>query len=55
MNRQLVMTYVVIILLGVVNMIRGIIMEDLVLVLIFSAIAMLGLLALRSEYLKSVK
>ena len=53
MNIQLVITYLVLILLGVVNMIRGIIFGDLFLTVIFAILAIIGLLSLRDKQDKS--
>ena len=53
MNIQLVITYLVLILLGVVNMIRGIIFGDLFLTVAFALLAIIGILALRAEQNKN--
>ncbi len=55
MNRQLTVTYLVLVLLGVLNMIRGIIMENLCLTVVFAILAIVGILALRAEHIKSNK
>ena len=53
MNIQLAVTYLVMVLLGIINMIRGIIMGDLFLTILFAALAIIGLLSLRAEHIKS--